>query len=192
MSRGDFEAAQAYHERARATCRAIGNIEGLTLAQLNLALRAIEEGDLVGAITAAEASLAMLSHSGNAQLRGWVLAILGEARLECGDTLGAQREFDRIMQNYDEAHHPLAVAHAWRGLGRIALIQGRATDALGLLERSRTGFERLKRAQEAARTAPYQAIALRQLGDSQRAYTVLEQAREQFVAVRMRADWDAE
>ena len=191
MSRSDFEAAQAYHERARAACQAIGNIDGAALAQLNLAFRAIEEGDLAGAVTVAEESLAMLKGSGNAQLRGWVLAILGEGRLECGDGPGAQREFDRIIQNYDEAHHPLAVAHAWRGLGRVALMQGAATDALGLFERACAGFERL-RAQEAARTALYQAMAFRQLGESQRASDVLEQAREQFIAMRMRADRDAE
>ena len=191
MSRSDFEAAQAHHERARAACQAIGNVDGAALAQLNLAFRAIEEGDLAGAVTVAESSLAMLNSSGNAQLRGWVLAILGEGRLECGDAPGAQREFDRIIQNYDEAHHPLAVAHAWRGLGRVALMRGAATDALGLFERARAGFERL-RAQEAARTALYQAMALRQLGESQRASAVLEQAREQFIAMRMRADRDAE
>jgi tetratricopeptide (TPR) repeat protein len=191
MSRSDFEAAQAHHERARAACQAIGNIDGAALAQLNLAFRAIEEGDLVGAVTVAEASLAMLNSSGNTLLRGWVLAILGEGRLECGDAPGAQREFDRIIQNYDEAHHPLAVAHAWRGLGRVALMRGAATDALGLLERARAGFERL-RAQEAARTALYQAMALRQLGESQRASAVLEQAREQFIAMPMRAERDAE
>ena len=191
MSRSDFEAAQAHHERARAACQAIGNIDGAALAQLNLALGAIEEGDLAGAVTVAEASLAMLNSSGNAQLRGWVLAILGEGRLECGDAPGAQREFDRIIQNYDEAHHPVAVAHAWRGLGRVALMRGAATDALGLFERARAGFERL-RAQEAARTALYQAMALRQLGESQRAGAVLEQAREQFIAMPMRAGRDAE
>jgi tetratricopeptide (TPR) repeat protein len=192
MSRGDFEAAQEPYERALATLRAIGNVGRSALAKANLAFLALEEEDFPRAVTAAEASLAMLSDSGNAVVRGQVLVVLGEARLGCGDALGAQREFERVLQNYEEAQHPLAVAHAWRGLGRVALMTGAPEEALGLLDRALSGFGRLKRAQEAARTARYRAIALGQLGETQRARSELERTREQLVSMRMRADRDAE
>jgi tetratricopeptide (TPR) repeat protein len=97
MSQGDLEAAQGHYERALATLRAIGNVDRSALANANLAIRALEEEDFSSAITIAEAALAMLGASGNAMLRGQVLVILGEGRLECGDALGARREFDRVL-----------------------------------------------------------------------------------------------
>ncbi len=192
MSQGDFGAAQEHYERALATFRAIGYVAGSAFAKANLAFLAREDEDFPGAITMAEASLALLSEPGNAVLRGQVQVVLGEARLECGDALGAQREFNRILQDYDEAQHPLAVAQAWRGLGRVALMMGAPDEALGILDRAFAGFGRLQRAQEAGRTALYRAIALRQLGETQRARSELERTREQFVSIRMRANRDAE
>jgi tetratricopeptide (TPR) repeat protein len=192
MSQGDLDAAQAYYERALATSRAIGNVEWSTLANANLAIRALEEEDILGAMTLAEAAVATLSTSGSAMLRGQVLVILGEARLEDGDAVGARQEFDRVIRDYEEARHPLAVAQAWRGLGRVAVLMGKADEALGLFDRALAGFERLQRVQEGARTGLYRAIALRQLGENQRARSELEQTREQFISIRMRARRDAE
>jgi tetratricopeptide (TPR) repeat protein len=192
MSQGNLEAAQEHYERALATLRVIGNVDRSALANANLAIRALEEEDFSGAITIAEAALAMLGASGNAMLRGQVLVILGEGRLECGDARGAQGEFDRVLEDYEEAQHPLAIAQAWRGLGRVALLMGTPDEALGLFDRALAGFERLQHAQEAARTVLYRAIALRQLGQTQRARSELEQTREQFVSIRMRARRDAE
>ena len=133
----------------------------------------------------------MLMSSDTARRRGQVLAILGEGRLECGDVPGAQREFEKISQDYDKTPDPLAIAQAQRGLGRVALMQGAADKALGLLKHAREEFKRLNRVQEEARTALYQAIALWQLGERKRACTELEQAQARFVAMKMRADRDA-
>jgi hypothetical protein len=127
------------------------------------------------------------STGGNVQLRGLVLAVLGEGRLECGDVVGSQQAFDTILHNYDEMHSPLVVAYAWRGRGRVALMRRAPTEALDFLERALQGFERLKRTQEAARTFVYQAVALQYVGKSSQAYAALERAREQFVSIRMRA-----
>jgi hypothetical protein len=69
---------------------------------------------------------------------------------------------------------------------------GTPDEALGLFDRALAGFERLQHAQEAARTVLYRAIAFRQLGETQRARSELEQTREQFVSIRMRARRDAE
>jgi predicted ATPase len=192
MSQGDFGAAQEHYERALATFRVIGDVAGSAFAKANLAILAREEEDFPIAIAVAEASLAMLSESGNAALRAQVRVVLSEARLECGDAIGAQREFTSILQDYDEAQHPLAVAQAWRGLGRVALMMGAPDEALGRLDRAFAGFERLQRVQEAGRTALYRALALRQLGQTQRARSELERTREQFISIRMRANRDAE
>jgi class 3 adenylate cyclase/predicted ATPase len=188
MSQGDFPAARAHHEQSLAVCRQIGNVHGATLAQANLAILAMEQDDGSGAVAYAEAALATLGDSANAVLRGLVLVVLGEARLACNDAAAARAVLNRVLGEYDEARHPLAVAGAWRGLGRLALLRGRPGEALPLLDRALAAFERLKRVQEAARTALYRAEALWQLGDTPRACADLESALSRFAA--MRADRD--
>lgn len=190
MSRGDFTAARAHHEQSLRACREIGNVHGAALAQANLAILAMEQEDGPAAVASAEAALGTLGGSGNVLLRGLVQVVLGEARLAAGDVAGAEGAFDEVQRGYDEARHPLAVAGAWRGLGRVALARGAFGEALGRLERAMEAFERLKRAQEAARTALYRAEALWRSGETGRARAELGRARERFGA--MRADRDAE
>ncbi|HEV8307790.1 MAG TPA: adenylate/guanylate cyclase domain-containing protein [Methylomirabilota bacterium] len=190
MSEGDFATAREHHEQSLAACRAIGNVHGAALAQGNLAILATEQGEGARAVVLAEGALDTLSGSGNVLLRGLVLVVLGEARLLTGDLPGARVAFDDVVAAHDEARHPLAVAGAWRGLGRLALSTGAAGEALALLDRALEAFEGLQRAQEAARTAVYRAEALWQAGDRERARVELGRAHERFAA--MRAERDAE
>jgi len=193
QSRGDLTAATGFYERALAVFRAMGSVDRVALVQANLAAQALEEGDFLIAVTLAEVALTALNHpGGNIQLRGVVLAVLGEGRLECGDAAGALRIFDTLLHDYDEQYSPLVVAFAWRGRGRVALMRRAWAEALKYLERALQGFERLQRTQEAARTGFYRAIALHQMGEHHQAQTALEHVREQFVSIRMRAGRDAE
>jgi tetratricopeptide (TPR) repeat protein len=188
LSQGDFTAAREHHARAFALFREIGNVHGAALAQGNLALLAIEEGDGPGAVASAEAALEALADSGNALLQGLLLVVLGEACLARGDATAAQPVLERVLREYDEGRHPLALAGAWRGLGRVALLRGEPAAALPLLDRALEAFERLRRAQEAARTALYRAQALWRLGERDRACADLQEVLGRFVA--MRADRD--
>ncbi|HEV8674892.1 MAG TPA: adenylate/guanylate cyclase domain-containing protein [Methylomirabilota bacterium] len=188
MSQGDLALAREHHGQSVARFRQIGNVHGAALAQANLAILAMEEDDGAGAVASAEAALETLGDSGNALLRGLILVVLGETRLACGETAAATALFERVRDEYDEARHPLALAGAWRGLGRVGLARGTPAEALPLLDRALEAFERLTRAQEAARTLLYRAEALWQLGQPDRACADLEAALARFVA--MRADRD--
>jgi predicted ATPase len=190
MSRGDFAAATEHHEGSLAACREIGNVHGAALAQANLATLAMEEGDGARAVRSARGALDTLGESGNELLRGLARVVLGEAYLALGDVDAARDAFEQGLREHDDTPHPLAAAGAWRGLGRVALLEGRPAGALPWLQRALETFAALTRAQEAARTELYRAEALWGLGETERARTVLEQALARFVA--MRADRDVD
>jgi tetratricopeptide (TPR) repeat protein len=192
MSQGNFDIAQDHYERTLAVYQMTGPAYRSATVQANLAICALEEEDVLGAVTAADTALAMSRRSGHAGLQAQIQAWLGAGRLECGDVQGAEEVFKAILHDYDEEHQPVAIALACRGLGRVALMQGRPDTALDWLERAQAGFERLAWAQETARTALYQALALRHRGEVQAARIALERAREQFISKRMQANRDAE
>ncbi|HHZ82820.1 MAG TPA: hypothetical protein EYN60_02180 [Nitrospirales bacterium] len=95
-------------------------------------------------------------------------AVLGDGRLECGDITGAENVFSDVLDEYDEANHPLIYACAKRSLGRVALLQQNYEMACDVLGQAIQTFEQLKRAQEAARTVLYHAEALLRLGEGDR------------------------
>jgi class 3 adenylate cyclase/predicted ATPase len=188
MSQGDFQVAREHHQQALTVCQEIGNVQGLTLAQANLAILAAEEGDGPAAVSVAEKCLRTLSESGNVLVRGLVQVVLGEAYLQCREMKSAQETFNRVMEEHCEEAHPLAVAGAQRGLGRVALTQGSNSEALGHLSRAKEIFVRLRRTQEEARTSLHLAEALARLGDRRRACTELEGARKCFVSMHAKRD----
>ena len=188
MSQGNFVAAREHHQQSLAVCTRIGNVQGMALAQVNVAILAIEEGDGVVAVSSAEDALRTLGTSGNRVLRGHVLAALGDGRLECGEITDAEMVFSDVLDEYDEASHPLIHACAKRGLGRVALLNGEHEKARDLFGEAIQQFEQLKRAQEAARTVLYQAEALWRLGETDRARSDLDRIRQEFTA--MHADRD--
>ena len=116
-----------------------------------------------------------------------------------GDITADQGRLAEAVALYARAYHAVQstgrlfeLARASNGLGIAAHHLADYETAQRHFERALAGFERLQRAQEAARTALYRAIALRQLGKTQLARSELEQTREQFVSIRMRARRDAE
>jgi tetratricopeptide (TPR) repeat protein len=188
MSQGDFQVAREHHQKALVVCQDIGNVQGSTLAQANLAILAVEEGDGPSAVTIAEKSLRTLSESGNVFVRGLVQVVLGEAYLQCKDIKSAQDTFSQVMAEHREDVHPLAIAGAHRGMGRVALLQGSDGEALNHLSHAKDIFIQLKRTQEEARTSLHLAEALARLGDRSRACTELKDARKWFVSMHAKRD----
>ncbi|MBI4400728.1 MAG: tetratricopeptide repeat protein [Nitrospirae bacterium] len=188
MSQGDFEAAREHHRQSLAVCSEIRNVQGAALAQANLAILAIEEGDGRGAVAAAKEAIVTLGDSGNVLLRGLVSVVLGEGHLECGEAPAAQTILNQVLNDFDESLHPLAVAGALRGLGRVALLQGSYSQALTLLDHAIEIYERIERAQEAARAGLYRAEALWRSGEKERGRSELDRARKRFGLIHANRD----
>jgi class 3 adenylate cyclase/tetratricopeptide (TPR) repeat protein len=151
MSRGDLARAREHHHKSLAASDNIGNVPGIALANTNLAILQIEDGDGAGAVAAAERALAALGSEASV-LRYLTLGVLGEARLLCNELTAARTVFDEVLGAPQETRHPLAMATAWRGLGRVLLRQEEPKAALAMLDRALAAFESLERAQEIGRT----------------------------------------
>ena len=190
MSQGEFQRAREHHQRALAVCQEIGNVHGATLAQANLAILAVEEGDGPAAVGIAKKSLRTLSDSRNVFVRNLVQVVLGEAYLQCGDMKRAQEVFSRVMKEKEhcEGVHPLALAGAQRGMGRIALLQGSNSEAFSHLNHAKEIFVQFNRTQEEARTSLHLAEALARLGDRTRACAELERAHKWFISMHAKRD----
>ena len=184
MSLGDFPTAREHLQKSLAVCSAIGNVHGMVLAHANLAILATEEGDGPRAVVAAQEALATLENSGNQLLHGLVFVVLGEAQVECGEADAAQLIFQQVIEEFSEAQHPLAVAGARRGLGRVALLKKDHAAAIVELDRAAAIYERLNREQEATRTYLFCAEAYWGLGDGDRARARLEEARKRLTRIR--------
>nr|MBI3614025.1 tetratricopeptide repeat protein [Nitrospirota bacterium] len=188
MSQGDFTAAREHHRQSLSVCCEIGNVQGAALAQANLAILSIEEGDGPGAVTAAKEAIVTLGDSGNVLLRGLALVVLGEAQLECGDVVRARSVFEQIQNEFEERQHPLAIAGARRGIGRVAILQGAYDQAVDELTYAISIYELLAREQEATRARLFLAEAYWRMGKAERARTELDQARKRLRRIHATRD----
>ena len=168
----------------------IGNVNGAALAHANVGILALEEEDGPAAIAPARAALGLLSGAANDILRGLVEAVLGDGHLLAGEIDEAEKWFGKVLAEFLESTHPLAVATATRGLGRVAARRGEHGNALRYFRQAIAGFERLKRSQEEARTVLDEAQVLWSMRDADGARSRARAALERFTA--MRADRDAD
>lgn len=187
MSRGDLARAREHHLKSLAASNEIGNVPGIALANTNMAILAMEAGDGGAAVAAAKQALAALGAEGSV-LRLVTMGVLGEAHLLCNDVASARAVFDDVFGAPEEARHPLAMATAWRGLGRILLREAGPKAALAVLDRALAAFEQLKRAQEIGRTLLYRAEALWRDGDPAAAAAEVSRARALFESMAAAAD----
>lgn len=189
MSRGQLDLARRHHQQSLAAFRQIKNVAGKAMALTNLAILAIEAGAKRAAVARAERALTLLRPTGNRVLIGLTAVVLGEAQLEnerCGE---AEQTFSWVLREFSLKQHPLAIAGALRGLGRVFLGRQQGELARSQLERALELFERLERNQEAARTQIYLARAWQLIGQPDGARTILECALARFRS--MGADRDA-
>ena len=190
ISRGDPGRAQFHYSAAQDAFGKIGNAAGTALALTNLAILAIETGAFEDAVEKASQAKAELVKSGNKVLLGLCAVVRGEALLEAGCRDDAAAEFGWVLGAFDASNHPLAIAGAERGMGRVALESRSPAKAIAALERALALYTRLAREQEAARTELYLARACQLAGLAADAQTRLENARRRFKAIGAIHDLD--
>ena len=180
ISRGDRHRASHHYREALNAFEKIGHSAGRSIALMNLAILAIESGDAPTAVRKAEKACALLEASGNRMLLGLARVIRGEALLESSRLSDAELLLDGVLKDYSETSHPLALAGAHRGLGRIRFAEQRHQCAIDNLSRALNLFDKLKRVQESGRTQVHLAAARGALGDEREARRLLADARRKF------------
>lgn len=190
ISRGQFDIAQHHYRSALDHFSEVHNVEGEALALTNLSILGVETGQREEAIERGTRAVALLGRTGNRLLLALATNVLGEALLAARDARGAAENFEWVAGNFDADIHPLAVAGARRGLGRVALLDGRADDAIALLKSALDQFEALAREQEAARTQIYLAQAYAQSGDAERSRELRRSAISRFQAIGAKTDYE--
>lgn len=168
--------AEKYITEGLAQAKTLGNWSavldrgGAGLARVRWAL-----GDVAGAQAALQEiheRLAMAqNHWGHARAAAWQAWL----DLVCGDLAAAVRW--ATTQALRIADAPSYVrAQEYRTLAQVLLAQGRAREALAILERQRHDDEQGGRLRDALEVRVQHALALEAIGDTQQATTVLAQA----------------
>jgi adenylate cyclase len=188
LSRGHFTAARVHYEESLSASMKIGNVHGVALAHANLGMLALEEGDGDSAIGAARASLEVLGGSANDILRGLVENVLAEGHLLAGAPDEAEKCFEKVLGEFSASTHPLAVATALRGRGRVAATRGQFDEAAECFARAIVAFKQLNRTQEKARTMLDEARLALWRNDRASARARAEAALERFTAIRAELD----
>ena len=188
LSRGNFAVARTHYEESLAAALKIGNVNGAALAYANLGILALDENDGRRAVAAARASMTTLSGSANDILSGLVQAVLGDGYLLAGEVDEAEACFARVLSDFNESTHPLAVATALRGRGRVAIYRGALTESAEYLRQAISGFQRLNRSQEEARTVLDQASLLSRLGEHEAAREHAFAALGRFMTIHAHRD----
>ena len=183
ISRGDSAAAEHHYGEAFEAFAHIGNASGKALALTNLAILAIESGDAASGVSRAGEAQALLAKSGNRVLLGLASVVKGEALIDTGRLQEAAAEFKSVLLAYTDQTHPLAIAGAHRGIGRIHLAQANGEVANTALEIALVLYERLARVQEAARTEVFLAEARQLMGDAAKTQAYLASACERFKVI---------
>lgn len=187
MSIGDYKMAREHQEKSLQACREIGNTYGMALALTNIAILCNEEKRGREAVQLAQEALKILGDSGG-WLKALTLVACGEGYLSEEHLEEAKVVFEKVLRADPKETHPLAIATALRGLGRIDLMSHCAEEAIALLEKSAKEFLKLKRVQEAARTSVFLAQALREKGENESASSTLEEALHQFLRMNCKQD----
>ncbi len=190
MSTGDYVVAREHYGQSLAAALKIGNVHGAALANANLAILALEENDGREAVSSARAALELLEESANDLLRGLVEVVLGDGLVLCNETDDAAEHYQRVFTGFTEANHPLAIFSAKRGMARAAAARGDLENAEKLLSYAASGFQKLKRSQEEARTILEHARLKLRSGNTGEARRLAANALERFQEIRAGRDAD--
>jgi hypothetical protein len=121
-------------------------------------------------------------------LAALVSVVEGEGHLHGANLAEAEQAFDSVLNHHDEVDHPLAVAGARRGMGRIYQKRGDLTQARQLLSQSMEGFRVLHRVQEVERTRMFLAELALEEGASAEAARLAKASLDACGKLRVRRD----
>ena len=187
MSIGEFDTARIHQEKAFTACQTISNVHGAAMAKANLAFLAIEQGRPGDAVEAAESALEILRDAGE-WLKALIEVVLGEALIALPDLTKAETIFNSIINQFNTDSHPLAVAGALRGLGRINIRFENWQAAENQIEQAIVLFEKLKRQQELGRTLLAKAELFAALNDLVKSKAELDSAKKIFTEIKAISD----
>jgi predicted ATPase/class 3 adenylate cyclase len=163
LSRGDYEQAQRFCDRAAAVDRASGNERGRA-ETLDFALEsAFQRGDFVTARQACEERLAVWRSFQSAAKIGESINWLGQVAFEMFEDELAEELTKESIAIAEEVGDPLTVVWGLSILAELALSRGDPNAALGALEQAERAAPRESEAR--ARVAMLSGVAAHRLGD---------------------------
>jgi predicted ATPase/Flp pilus assembly protein TadD len=174
------DAAELGNESLR-LFRELTDRRGLALVLRNLGEQAVQEGHYDEAEGPIQESLALCRDIGDAFQASYALQCLGALEVERGQYDRAREHYEEALEIFRNAEYSWGIANAWEELAHLALAQGnygeavaRAEEALKLLREMELG-----RAQRGS-VLYILGIALGELGDRERAITVLRESLSSF------------
>ena len=121
---GATAVAEARQEEALALHRALGDVRGVAASLNNLALLALDRGDLPRAMALAEEALLVCGDGKAPHVSGFALNNLGRAVLLQGDHERATRLAEESLSIFREIGHEAGAAQALETLGDVARDRG--------------------------------------------------------------------
>jgi len=134
LNLGNLRAAREGSERAHALYRAVGDRGGEALVAGNLGLILSALGKSEDARRYCQEALAIGREIGDRRGEGYSLTYLAMALESAGDLEGAAATYEQALQLRREIDHDAAAMDDVAGLARVALEQGRLSDAVGYVE----------------------------------------------------------
>jgi class 3 adenylate cyclase/tetratricopeptide (TPR) repeat protein len=188
MSVGDFSLAHKHHTETLKSWISTGNVAGMALSQANLAILSLELDDGLKAIEFAKDAAKNLGAGKSIVLLALIKVIEGEGYLLENKISQAKKVFKAVLGNLSSDKTLLPKAGALRGMGKVSLAQHDIPKALELLSEAEELYLKLKRTQEAARTAVCIAEALLANKKNEAAMVKLEGAQKDFKAMKAKKD----
>ncbi len=142
-TRGDPAGAERHHRAALRAYSAIGHLEGIVGARINLGADRFDRGDLAGATESWERALSSVRELGSVQREAVLLANLAAAAEEAGRPGLAERRYRRSLALRARVGDRAGEATVLHALGRIAAERGRHDLAVRRLRRAADAFAEL-------------------------------------------------
>jgi len=187
MVQRDREVARGHLDAAASAFRAIGDLNRLAVADVNLAGLAIGEGALEVAEMRLAEALDAYNRTGNRRGAAIVASNLGEllhGRDGPGDRVSARKTFADGMEGAAACEARVLEAVLTSQLGRLELESGRWSEALGLLERAVSMLDAEDDAVYGALAHAALAVCQGLLGDGKAADASLERAEAAILSAR--------
>ena len=131
---GDYRKALSYAERNLRIAREIGDKFVETYSLINLSSHAGALGDIVTSVKHADEGIELARRANNRNAEAWALTYLGHGLFESEKMDEALAAYQAALTHRIELDQPVLATEPNAGLARIALAQGRKTEATAYIE----------------------------------------------------------